>query len=64
MPLDLNFKLLRISHPTFTSSTGSEAKDILTVSPIPSINKEPSPIADLTVPDLKPPASVMPKCRG
>ena len=61
IPLDLIFKPLRISQPTLISSTGSEANEILIVSPMPSINKEPRPIADLTVPDLKPPASVIPK---
>ena len=48
----------------FTSSTGSEASEILSVSPIPSINKDPRPIADLTVPDRNPPASVIPRCKG
>ena len=61
IPLDLIFKPLKISQPTFISSTGSEASEILSVSPIPSNNKVPKPIADLTVPDLKPPASVIPK---
>ena len=61
IPLARIFKLLRISHPTLTSSTGSDAKLILSVSPMPSINNDPKPIADLTVPDLNPPASVIPK---
>ena len=61
MPRDLSFKLLSISKPTFISFSGSEAKEILMVSPIPSNNSDPKPIADLTVPDLKPPASVMPR---
>ena len=35
IPRDLNFKLLSISKPTFISFSGSEAKEILMVSPIP-----------------------------
>lgn len=56
-------KDLRISKPTLTSSTGSAANEILSVSPIPSDNKIPRPIADLTDPALAPPASVIPRCK-
>ena len=34
------------------------------VSPIPAHSSEPMPIADLTVPPMRPPASVMPRCSG
>ena len=49
-PLLLRLRLFRISHPTFISSTGSDARDILMVSPIPSDNNIPTPIEDFTVP--------------
>ncbi len=64
MPLFLSFKLFNKSKPTLISSTGSAAKEILKVSPMPSINKIPKPTEDLTVPERKPPASVIPKCKG
>ena len=64
IPLDLSLRLLSISKPTFISFSGSEAKDILIVSPIPSNKRTPRPMEDLTVPDLNPPASVIPKWRG
>ena len=34
------------------------------VSPIPAHSSEPMPIADLTVPPIRPPASVMPRWSG
>ena len=64
MPLDLILRLFKISQPTFISSTGSDAKETRKVSPMPSSSKAPIPTADLTVPDLKPPASVTPRCKG
>ncbi len=63
-PLFFRFKLFKISRPAFTSSTGSADNDTLIVSPIPSSNKTPKPIEDFTVPGKKPPASVIPKCKG
>ena len=54
------FKLLSMSFPTLTSSTGSPVSDILIVSPIPFRSREPIPIEDLIVPALTPPASVIP----
>ena len=35
-----------------------------TFQPIPSIKSKPRPIDDLTLPDTKPPASVIPRCSG
>ena len=46
MPLFLNPKLLRISKPTFTSSSGSSDKETLIVSPIPWRSRFPIPIDD------------------
>ena len=60
-PLLLIFKLFKISHPTLISSTGSDAKEILIVSPIPYGRSIPTPIEDLTVPALHLLASVIPK---
>ena len=40
----------KISNPTLTSSVGSAASETLNVSPIPSDNNKPSPIADFTAP--------------
>ena len=57
-------KFLRISLPTFISSTGSPVKETLIVSPIPSASKVPIPIADFIVPLQGVPASVTPKWRG
>jgi len=34
------------------------------VSPMPAHSRLPMPIADLTVPPISPPASVMPRCSG
>ena len=63
-PLFLKFNDFRISFPIVTSFVGLSDKEILIVSPIPSIKSEPRPIDDLTLPDTKPPASVIPKCNG
>ena len=49
-PLCFKFKLFRISNPALTSSTGSEERETLIVSPMPSIRSIPIPIEDLTVP--------------
>ena len=51
-PLLLILRLFNMSQPTFISSTGSEANEILIVSPIPSYRSMPTPIDDLTVPAL------------
>ena len=64
IPLCLKFSDFNISKPTFTSSTGSADKETRIVSPIPSIRSMPSPIEDLTLPGIKLPASVIPKCKG
>ena len=64
IPFFLSFKDLSMSNPTFISLTGSEAKETLSVSPIPSFNNWLIAIVDLTVPDLNPPASVKPRCSG
>ena len=63
-PLFLKFKDFKISLPTFTSSTGSSESDTLMVSPIPFNNNFQIPIEDFILPETKPPASVMPKCKG
>jgi hypothetical protein len=47
-----------------TSSTGSADSDTRIVSPIPDHNSMPSPIDDLTVPQRKAPASVIPRWSG
>ena len=57
-------KLERISFAAITSLTGSSARDTLIVSPIPSYNRIPKPIDDLTNPLYSKPASVMPICIG
>ena len=41
-----------MSQPTLISSTGSDARDILIVSPMPSDKSIPTPIDDFTVPAL------------
>ena len=43
---------------------GADDKEILIVSPIPSKSNVPRPIEDFTLPGMKPPASVIPKCSG
>ena len=63
-PLFLKFNDFSISFPILTSFGGSSDKDILIVSPIPSIKSDPSPIEDFMLPDTKLPASVIPKCNG
>ena len=63
-PLLLRFKDFKISQPTLTSSTGSEASEILIVSPIPSDKSIPMPIEDFTDPARNVPDSVIPKCNG
>ena len=63
-PLCLRPSDFKISFPIFTSCTGSSDKDILIVSPIPSNNKLPIPIADFILPGIKLPDSVIPKCNG
>src|SRR2546425_318378 len=57
-------KLLRISNPALTSSTGSAASDTRIVSPIPRARIAPIPAADLIPPVHAVPASVIPTCRG
>ncbi len=54
----------RISKPTLTSSTGSAESETRNVSPMPIQSSWPSPIADLIVPVVLPPASVMPRWIG
>jgi len=63
-PLCLKFKDFKISYPILTSSTGFADYETLMVSPIPSISKIPIPIEDLILPEVKLPASVIPKCKG
>ena len=63
-PLDLIPKDFKISYPALTSSIGSAERDTLIVSPIPFINNCPIPIDDLILPVIKPPASVIPRCKG
>ena len=63
-PLDRKFKDFKISLPTLISFIGSSERDTLKVSPIPSSNKTPKPIEDLTLPGTKLPDSVIPKCKG
>ena len=46
-----------------TSSTGSAESDTRIVSPMPDHNSMPRPIELFTVPERKPPASVMPICK-
>jgi hypothetical protein len=54
----------RISKPTLISSTGSAESETRIVSPMPAQSIEPMPMADLTVPVRRPPASVTPRCSG
>ena len=54
----------RMSKPTRTSSTGSADSDTRMVSPMPLHSSMPMPMEDLTVPEIMPPASVMPTCSG
>ena len=63
-PLFLKFKDFNISFPIFTSLGGSSDKEILIVSPIPSIKSDPRPIDDFILPETKLPASVIPRCKG
>ena len=63
-PLFLNPRDFKISFPILISCTGSSEREIRIVSPIPSKSKEPTPIEDLTLPDKKLPASVIPRCNG
>ena len=60
-PFFLKWSDFKISKPTLTSFTGSDASDTRIVSPIPSLNNIPIPIEDLTVPERKEPASVIPR---
>ena len=57
-------RAFRISFPAITSSIGSDVKETLIVSPIPSANSVPIPIADLIIPFFGVPASVTPRCSG
>ena len=57
-------KAFKISMPTLTSFIGSSDKDTLIVSPIPSLRRLPIPMDDFTVPVIRLPASVIPKCKG
>ena len=63
-PLFRNLKDLSIPFPILTSYTGSSDKETIKVTPIPSNSNEPSPIEDLSLPDTKLPASVIPRWRG
>ena len=54
----------KISLATFISFIGSSESDTLSVSPIPSLSKIPSPMLDFIVPLNSVPASVIPKCNG
>ncbi len=63
-PLWRRFRDLRISNPIFTSSTGSADRDTRSVSPIPIHSRFPSPMADFTDPETRPPASVIPRWNG
>ena len=56
--------LFKIAQPTLISSTGSAANDTRKVSPIPCFKSQLIPIDDNTVPPVKPPASVIPRCNG
>ena len=49
-PRFFKFKLFNISSPALTSFIGSYEREILIVSPIPSLNNIPIPIEDLIVP--------------
>ena len=60
-PLFLRPRDFNISFPIFTSFIGSSDKEILIVSPIPSSRRDPIPIDDFILPEIKPPASVIPK---
>ncbi len=64
MPRLRSFNDFKISKPTLISSIGSAANETRKVSPIPSASNNPSPTDDLTEPERKPPASVIPKCSG
>ena len=57
-------KDFRISKPALTSSTGSAESETRIVSPIPIHRRLPKPMADLTVPETSPPASVTPRWIG
>ena len=63
-PLDLKLSDFKISLPILISFTGSSDRDTLIVSPMPSKSKTPKPIEDFTLPGIKLPDSVMPKCNG
>ena len=63
-PLLRKFNDFSISLPIFTSWVGLSYKEILIVSPIPSINKLPRQIDDFMLPETKLPASVIPRCKG
>ena len=63
-PLFLKPKDFKISLPIFISLTGSSESEILIVSPIPSKSSVPSPIDYFTLPEIKLPASVIPRCNG
>ena len=54
----------RRSKPTRISSSGSAESETLIVSPIPDHSSMPMPIDDFTVPEIMPPASVMPRWSG
>ena len=57
-------RAFNISIPTFISLTGFSDNDTLIVSPMPSFRRLPIPMEDFTVPPIRLPASVIPKCRG
>ena len=63
-PLFLKLSDFNISLPILIYLTGSSDKEILIVSPIPSIKRDPRPIDDFILPEIKLPASVIPKCNG
>ena len=63
-PLFRKFNDFNISLPILTSLTGSSDNETLIVSPMPSKRSVPKPIEDLMLPEIKLPASVIPKCKG
>ena len=63
LSLDLKLSDFKISFPILISFMGLSDKDTLRVSPMPSKSKTPRPIDDFTLPGIKLPDSVMPKCK-
>ena len=63
-PLERKLSDFKISLPILISLTGSSDNETLIVSPIPSRSKTPRPIDDFTLPGIKLPDSVIPRCNG